>query len=85
MSTPQYGIIEKSTIHHPGDERSRTHPGHGYPAYSEEVTTFRKFPSLEALQEHVESKTLGYEGFTGTVVEYRVLPVRTSVTIGGVK
>lgn len=25
------------TIHHEGDERSRTHPGHGYPAYTETV------------------------------------------------
>lgn len=35
-------IIEKS-IHHEGDERSRTHPGHGYSAYTETVKEFKEF------------------------------------------
>ncbi len=32
-------IFKSQTIHHEGDERSRTHPGHGYPAYTETLTT----------------------------------------------
>lgn len=32
-----YLIVEGRTIYHEGDERSRTHPGHGYAAYTEQV------------------------------------------------
>lgn len=28
-------LFKKWSFHHEGDERSRTHPGHGYPAYTE--------------------------------------------------
>ena len=40
----RYGIIETSSTFIPGDERSQTHPGHGYPAYTvhhEEITEFK--------------------------------------------
>ncbi len=33
-------ISEKTTsVYHEGDERSRTHPGHGYPAYTSTITS----------------------------------------------
>jgi hypothetical protein len=32
-----YLIVYKRTINHEGDETSRNWPGHGYPAYTEEV------------------------------------------------
>lgn len=34
-----YAIIEFRKIHVPGDERSRTNPGHGCPAHDEKVTS----------------------------------------------
>lgn len=30
---PQYAIVTFGSYSVPGDERSRTHPGHGYPAH----------------------------------------------------
>ena len=40
-----YAIIVFNTrsIYHEGDERSRTNPGHGYPAYTEKVKEFEYF------------------------------------------
>ena len=34
-----YAIIvyDSKSVHHEGDERSRTNPGHGYPAYTETI------------------------------------------------
>lgn len=32
-----YLVITKRNIYHDGDERSRTHPGQGYPAHTESV------------------------------------------------
>ena len=31
-------IIKEDIIYHQGDERSKTHPGHGYPEYTENVS-----------------------------------------------
>lgn len=39
----KYAAIITDQIYHEGDERSRTHPGHGYPAYYEDVTKFKEF------------------------------------------
>lgn len=42
-SAKHYAIIifDVKHIHHEGDERSRTNPGHGYPAYTETVNNFQ--------------------------------------------
>lgn len=41
--TEHWAIITFGTIHIPGDERSRTHPGHGYPAYDQPTATYEVF------------------------------------------
>lgn len=41
------GIIEFGSIYIPGDERSRTLPGHGYPATTETTVSYYVYP-LEA-------------------------------------
>ena len=46
----KFGVILEETIHHEGDERSRTNPGHGYPACDETITTFKKIGNEEALK-----------------------------------
>jgi len=42
---PHYAILDKRSISIPGDERSRTNPGHGYPASTEEVWDYIVFPN----------------------------------------
>lgn len=37
-------LFESQSIYHEGDERSRTHPGHGYPAYTEYIDTTKYIP-----------------------------------------
>jgi hypothetical protein len=48
-------VFETTSIHHEGDERSRTCPGHGYPAYTEEIHTIKYIPfaNHEALEKWV--------------------------------
>lgn len=36
-------VFESTSVHIPGDERSRTNPGHGYPASTEYYNTFSYF------------------------------------------
>lgn len=52
-----YLIITQSSIHHAGDERSRTNPGHGYPAYTETVDKVETFSDIAVFKRHVEDYT----------------------------
>jgi len=54
---PHYAILEKRSISIPGDERSRTHPGHGYPASTEEVWDYIVFPTREAWEGEIKRRT----------------------------
>lgn len=44
-----YAIIvyETTSVYHEGDERSRTNPGHGYPAHTETFDAFEHYVSLD--------------------------------------
>lgn len=46
-----YAVIVNEKIHIEGDERSRTNPGHGYPAHTLEIPKFIEFPNDEKFQE----------------------------------
>lgn len=50
----KYALIEKVSTYIPGDERSRTNPGHGYPEHYETSTRFAEFPNKQALLEYLE-------------------------------
>lgn len=42
-TVPHFAILEFTSVGHEADERSKTHPGHGYPAYSEDVCHYYAF------------------------------------------
>jgi hypothetical protein len=46
-------LVTKRSIHIPGDERSRTNPGHGYPASTETVHDVKVFDSHESFADYV--------------------------------
>ena len=53
----KYATIVTRSIYIPGDERSRTHPGHGYPASTEEYTDFVTFDNEEKLKAWIRSNS----------------------------
>lgn len=60
MNNEIYLIVKRKTIHHAGDERSRTHPGHGYPAYTEEFDEVIKHTNyIDFYNDVVRRKTAG--------------------------
>lgn len=75
-----YLIVREDTIHHEGDERSRTHPGHGYPAYSEVVSRVSEYRDLVSLQQQVEY--LLSRGYKFKVYEAKELKITQKVSIG---
>lgn len=52
---PKYLLIDSTTIHIPGDERSRTNPGHGYPESTQSIPVLKWFDSEELLLDYMET------------------------------
>jgi hypothetical protein len=52
-----FAILTERThsVHHAGDERSRTNPGHGYPAYTEtfETMVYEAFTSEDQWKQKI--------------------------------
>ena len=51
-----YAIIEFGTIYIPGDERSRTNPGHGYPASTEKIVRYVVFETKEEWEKEITDR-----------------------------
>ena len=66
-----YAVLKFINVTIPGDERSRTHPGHGYPEYTETYTELWVFDTRRSLEEWVAS--------SGRDNDYIVLNVRRPV------
>lgn len=54
---PQWAVLQYRSIYIPGDERSRTNPGHGYPESTERVSDLLVFDSEEELKSWLERHT----------------------------
>lgn len=76
---PLYAALSSRSIHHEGDERSRTNPGHGYPAYTEDFVEFIPFKTRAEMESYVKSEQA--HGRTPHVIEYSKLTVTTTVHI----
>lgn len=50
----RYGIIQKDSIYVPGDERSRTHPGHGYPGGYQSIIRLREFTDKDEWEKAID-------------------------------
>lgn len=80
MQENKVWIITKSrNIYHEGDERSRTHPGHGYPAYTETVEDIARFISYDAF--FVEVTRLMRHGDKFLAYEAKLLRVTATVSV----
>lgn len=77
-----YAVIltETRTIHHEGDERSRTNPGRGYPAWSESIDTIKyiAFESVNDVADWVKHRSIGSNS------NYRIIkavPMRATTSV----
>lgn len=51
-----WAIVEYGSVFIPGDERSRTNPGHGYPASSQPVTTYYAFTDQAEWENEIQMR-----------------------------
>lgn len=54
--TPHYAIVEQRSVHIPGDERSRTNPGHGYPETTIQVWDYMVCDNREEWEREIRSR-----------------------------
>lgn len=77
----KYAVIEQHQTTVPGDERSRTHPGHGYPEHTVTSISMREFDKESQLLEYIKIRTNSYAGFKGRVIRFDEMKVNTEVNI----
>jgi hypothetical protein len=57
-----WAILTPGTVFIPGDERSRSHPGHGYPESTENTLSYRWFETEEGMKTALVSASKGSIG-----------------------
>lgn len=77
-----YAIMEFSTYTVPGDERSRTHPGHGYPAHTESTCEYIMFEDRAEWEKEVKRREASL-GFSKNYVAIQVIPatIQTEIVV----
>jgi hypothetical protein len=80
-------IFTESTVHVPGDERSRTCPGHGYPAHDETTESYEYWYVKDennlktAIQMLEDEKKSPYSSFRAKYQVVEVKPVNVKCTV----
>lgn len=74
-----YFITKERSVYHEGDERSYTHPGHGYPAYTEVVREATEYPDYAAFIKAVQQLECSQQQYKAYSAEQLI--VTTTVVI----
>lgn len=53
-TTEHWAILQDTSVHIPGDERSRTNPGHGYPESTEHFITYTAYTDKEEFESELK-------------------------------
>jgi hypothetical protein len=77
--TEHWAIITTSSVYIPGDERSRTNPGHGYPETYVETIEYESFSDYEKFKLKVERLTSRNESFR--MIKAIPLKLKTEIII----
>ena len=77
--TEHWAIITTEQIYIDGDERSRTNPGHGYPAHTVENISYEAFTNYAAFKTKVENLNARNKSFQ--MISAVPLVLKTEITI----
>ena len=78
---PHFAIIEFTSVFIPGDERSRTNPGHGYPDSTEYTCDYIVFETEEEWKTEIAKRTERKYGNGFLPVKVIPATVQTKVTV----
>lgn len=77
-------VFKTQSVYHEGDERSRTNPGHGYPAHTEIIETIEYIPfnsKQEMDQWIINVETTKYNKPKYKLIEAKPLSAIVSATV----
>ena len=75
-------ILTEASVHVPGDERSRSAPGHGYPAHISSYWDIEVFSSREEWETEISKlKTQAFSGKSWLPVLITPARVTTSISV----
>ena len=79
----KYAALVSRSVTIPGDERSRLHPGHGYPEHTESFTDLVDFKDKEAMEAWVKDRTSrsSYYKNDFKLIRYEELAFETTVSV----
>jgi hypothetical protein len=70
----KHGVFVTESVYIPQDERSRTNPGHGYPAETRKFQVLKEFDTKEQLEQYllknqktVKSRVIQFEDVDYTI------------------
>ena len=75
----KYAVITKSSVYIPGDETSRTRPGHGYPESWEETIQMQEFENEEKLVKFLEFR--GDSLKNARIIRFEDVAINKRITI----
>lgn len=82
-SGPHFAIITETSVHIPGDERSRTNPGHGYPEHTETYINYEAFTDRADWETRIAqmSQSLYSTAFRAISVTPATVETKVSVSV----
>ena len=80
-TTAHFAVLIFDTIYMPGDERSRTNPGHGYGESYEHTIKYIRFDTRDELESWVDSAEKSRVKTEYKVIEVKPLVVQTKVSV----
>lgn len=78
---PHFAIIRQTSVYVPGDERSHTNPGHGYPASTEYFISYQAFAKREEWEAEIVHLTERREMFKAVQVAPAKIATKVAVTV----
>jgi hypothetical protein len=79
--TEHYAILTTRRVYIPGDERSQTNPGHGYPASTETFINYESFSDRKAWEAKIDFLAKRQDTFKALHVVPAEITVTTQVKV----
>jgi hypothetical protein len=73
LDKPHFAVLQFDSITIPGDERSRTNPGHGYPESTEHIVRYTRFDDEADMKKWVEKEEKNRRTYGGYRNIYKVI------------
>jgi hypothetical protein len=78
----KYAALITTSITIPGDERSRTHPGHGYPEHSVDSIRMEEFADQKAMETWLANRAKYAPSYERVrLIRYEELKPTTTITV----